>query len=282
MPRDGRPRLVVATMHGKEQVLAPLLAQALEVEVRVAEGLDTDAFGTFSGEVPRAGSPLEAARAKAHAAFALYPEARYVAASEGSYGPHPVIPYVAGGHELVLLVDRETGHEVVGQHLTARTNYRQALVADWPQAQAFAHAVRFPQHAVIVSRCPGGDLAAAQPIAKGVQTWGELEQRVREALSAGTPVGLSADMRAHLNPTRMTAVAAAGRDLVEALRARCPACDRPGFVVAERIKGLPCGDCGAPTRQVMQTLRRCTACGETARRTLSDPGDPTWCDHCNP
>ncbi|MFP4519641.1 MAG: hypothetical protein ACLFQ5_09305, partial [Oceanicaulis sp.] len=67
-PFAGRTALI-ATMHGKVAALAPPL-EALGFTVEAATGLDTDRFGTFSGEIERTGNMLEAARAKARAAFA--------------------------------------------------------------------------------------------------------------------------------------------------------------------------------------------------------------------
>jgi hypothetical protein len=79
--------LVVATMHGKESVIGPLLQQSLGVNVATAAGLNTDTFGTFSGEVERTVSPIAAARLKCDAAQALT-GASLVLASEGSFGAH--------------------------------------------------------------------------------------------------------------------------------------------------------------------------------------------------
>ena len=50
-------RAVLATMHGKELVVRPLLLRAMGFEVDLASGLDTDRSGTFSREIDRAGSP---------------------------------------------------------------------------------------------------------------------------------------------------------------------------------------------------------------------------------
>lgn len=51
-------RMVIATKHGKEQVLKPLLEEAFEVNCILAKGLDPDLLGTFSGEVERTLDPL--------------------------------------------------------------------------------------------------------------------------------------------------------------------------------------------------------------------------------
>ena len=59
-------RLVIATMHGKERVIAPILEEALGVEVVVPDisNFNTDMFGTFSGETERTLDPVETARQK--------------------------------------------------------------------------------------------------------------------------------------------------------------------------------------------------------------------------
>ena len=109
-------------MHRKEQVIAPILEEALGLQVEVSPGLDTDRFGTFTREVPRPGTQLATVRLKAQAALAAVPEAAFGLASEGSFGPHPWFPLGGGGRELIMLVARDAGIELVGADLTAETN----------------------------------------------------------------------------------------------------------------------------------------------------------------
>lgn len=99
---------VIATMHGKEPVIAEALAPLALAYAAPPAGFDTDRFGTFTRDVARAGGQLDAARAKANAALAANPQARVAIASEGAFGPHPELPLLPGGHELVLLLDRAT------------------------------------------------------------------------------------------------------------------------------------------------------------------------------
>ena len=61
-------RIALLTQHGKERVLAPLFALELDATLVVEGGFDTDALGTFTREVDRAGTQLEAARRKAEIA----------------------------------------------------------------------------------------------------------------------------------------------------------------------------------------------------------------------
>ncbi|WP_408014967.1 hypothetical protein, partial [Sandarakinorhabdus rubra] len=59
----------LATQHGKDRALAPPLRRRLGLIVE-AVAIDTDAFGTFTGTTPRAGTAAEAALAKARAGMA--------------------------------------------------------------------------------------------------------------------------------------------------------------------------------------------------------------------
>jgi hypothetical protein len=83
---------VLATMHQKEQVIAPIL-EHLGIKIVVPQGLNTDEFGTFSRDIKRPGDQLQAARLKAERAMALT-GLTLAFASEGSFGPHPSIPYL--------------------------------------------------------------------------------------------------------------------------------------------------------------------------------------------
>lgn len=56
---------VLATMHHKERVIAPILEPALGLRTVVPQKFDADAFGTFSREVKRVGGQREVARHKA-------------------------------------------------------------------------------------------------------------------------------------------------------------------------------------------------------------------------
>ena len=165
MARTARPYedddAALATMHGKERVIAPLLQRALGLRVRVTPGIDTDRFGTFSREIERTGSQLDAARAKIAAAFEISPHARVAVASEGSFGPHPSIPFVPLAREIVVMQDRVSGLELIGHHAGMKTNFSHAVVADVAGAVTFADHAGFPGHGVsssaasIRSRRPG-------------------------------------------------------------------------------------------------------------------------------
>ena len=275
---------LLATMHGKERVIAPLLERAMGLRVHVARDLDTDRFGTFSRDIARTGSQLDAARAKIEAAFEGDPRARVGIASEGSSGPHPQIPLLSFRHEIVVLIDRETGLELIGHHADAATNYGHAIVSDLAGATAFAGRVGFPDHGLIVIGCdeqrqPVPSLGLIKDVASPADLAGALERIV----SSSGAAFVETDMRAHRNPTRMRAIKRATLDLVRRSRSLCPECNRPGFAVTECVPGLRCASCANPTRIVKAEVMTCAGCRfRFERQTGTITAEPGFCDYCNP
>ena len=115
-------QLAIATRHCKEQVMALLLEKSLGVSCFVPEDLDTDALGTFTGEVERKDDPITTLRAKCQLAMAAS-GCDLAVASEGSFGPHPTLGFVLSGDELVLLLDAKNGLEILGRDLSTETNF---------------------------------------------------------------------------------------------------------------------------------------------------------------
>jgi hypothetical protein len=102
-PYAGR-RIALATMHGKDSAIAPPLRLRVGADLVVPVGLDTDALGTFTGEIERKGTMREVAIAKARLGM-VATGLQLGLASEGSYGPHSSVPFMAAGVELLALVD---------------------------------------------------------------------------------------------------------------------------------------------------------------------------------
>lgn len=272
----------IATMHGKERAIAPSLCQWFNMTVTTAPGIDTDALGTFTGEVPREGTMLDAARVKARLAIKRT-GAHLGIGSEGAFGPDPLIPFVAVGRELIVMIEAATGHEIVVQRTTP-TNFDHVVTAPGADITTFLARVGFPSHAVIVRRDQPGNAA---DIAKGVSDLFELSMEIirMAALSSSGRVRIETDMRAQLNPTRMASIAWTARWL--ALRAArcCPQCCKPGFGLIEVERGLTCRDCGEPTQLIVAERHRCTSCGHSIRKRVRAShlrAEPTWCNACNP
>lgn len=274
----------LVTRHGKAAAFAPILKSELGLNLRTIDSVDTDAFGAFSREVERSGTALDAARAKIAAGAAAAPWARILLASEGSFGPHPQIPFLTLGVEWVLLSDRETGLEITGRDAGPETNFAHRCVSSEAEGLEFAAACGFPGHGVIVLGV--ADMAPAPGVftCKTAHTPQDLRIAISEAIRASGSAWIETDMRAHRNPTRMGAIGRAVRDLARRLQSACPECERPGFDVIRRTPGLPCADCGAPTRRPLNLILGCEACGfESERPAPNGPwADPGGCDSCNP
>ena len=89
-------RAVLATMHGKERAIVPAFRDILGIDIEVPGNLDTDQLGTFSGEVERAGTMDEVLVAKAKLGLKMS-GLDLAIASEGSFGPHPQMPFIPVG-----------------------------------------------------------------------------------------------------------------------------------------------------------------------------------------
>ncbi|MCS6986028.1 MAG: hypothetical protein NZM40_01045 [Sphingomonadaceae bacterium] len=268
-------------MHAKERAIAPALAR-IGIEVVVPCGFDTDRFGTFTGDIPRAGTMVEAARAKAReAARAL--KLPVGVASEGAYGPHPAIPWVPLGRELLLWHEVETGRDVVEMTVDEEPAWASAEVSHAIEVEALLQSVGFPATAVVVAPAD----APARPVAKGVTDRACLADAIAAAVGRSS-VGralVAADMRAHLNPRRMQVIARLAADFARRLATPCPACSAPGFGMVEALAGLPCAACGTPTALMRAARHACTACGHSEERPRAEgprAADPAHCPLCNP
>lgn len=273
-------RLVIATMHQKESVIAPILEEKLGVKCLVLPDLNTDALGTFSGEIERKNDPLTTARLKCELAMKLS-GADLALASEGSFGAHPEVFFAKANDELVLLLDFKNDLEIVGRKLSLETNFDGSTIASWSEMIAFAEQAQFPEHGLILRKSE----KSTEIFEKGIRFWSRLESLTHELLEKQGAIWVETDMRAMHNPTRMRIIGAATEHLVENALSLCPQCSCPGFVVHETLKGLPCGLCQQPTRSVKSLLYLCARCNfqETkARNDGKTEEDPMYCDFCNP
>lgn len=273
-------RIALLTQHGKERVIAPVLENALGCRVRHFDGFDTDLLGTFTRDIPRFGTQLETARKKARIGMELSGLPLGLA-SEGSFGPDPFAGMFPWNVEFLIWVDDLHGLEVVGV-AQGKANFAHLLARDWAAAEAFARQWGFPEHHLVV-RPEGED---DPRIRKGISSWAELEALFTWALehSPSGQVFLETDVRAHANPTRMEMIRLAAVDLAAKLKSMCPACGAPGFWIVERIPGLPCEDCGAPTREPQADVLGCVKCPHrvTRERTDRNTADLGRCGYCNP
>ncbi len=274
---------VIATMHRKEEAVAPALMSTLGLIVTSAPGLDTDQLGTFSGEIPRNGTMLDVALRKARLGMSAAGVPLGLA-SEGSFGPHPAIPYIPAGMELLVFVNDEREIVVTESLITEQTNYDHLVISPGEASDAFLQKIGFPTHGLIV-RPNEGEVASA--LAKGIVDPDRLTRAIEAAAAASSDgrARMETDMRAHFNPTRMRSLAILAERLAQRLARQCPACGAPGFGRTGSRAGLLCETCGTPTELVVAEILGCPACDYTEERLRGDGlqrAPPQHCPLCNP
>ena len=115
-------KLLIATKHQKERVIAPILEKELGVTCFVDGAFDTDTLGTFTGEAERELDPVSTAREKCLRAMKLS-NCDLGIASEGSFGSHPSIFFVSADDELLIFIDTLNNIEVIVRELSTSTNF---------------------------------------------------------------------------------------------------------------------------------------------------------------
>lgn len=272
--------VLFATKHEKEEVIAPVLREVGMVCVKAQ--VDTDQFGTFSGEVERKGSIRETLRNKIQAASRTYLEGRFLLASEGSFGPHPILGFIQTDLESLLLWDRKLNFEIYAEHLATNPVHGEQTLGPRDDFRAALKALSFPGHHVIAH--PENSVT---PIFKGLRSEQEVKQAVSDCFAASTAgrVVIANDLRACHNPTRRMAIQDVGKVLLEKLKSLCPSCVYPGYAITRGKPGLICSDCGETSQITKTVIFECVCCGFSEEKERPDGKkwiDPSECEFCNP
>ena len=273
--------IVLTTKHEKSIAIGPAFQEKLGAGV-IEYTSDTDIFGTFTGEKERHADPLETARLKCELGLNNV-RADYGIASEGSFGPHPALPMVPGGHEILYFIDRKRGLNLHLSHITEKTNYANAIIDSWDALQKFAHKAGFPSHALIIKPNNRSD---NKIIFKGITDLDLLNFAFRESIkcSSDKKAFVTTDMRAHLNPTRMKVINTLATHMAERLASLCPHCKSPGWAKVRCEPGLNCTQCGNETTLIKNEIYGCSVCSYEVASLLSknNQADPMYCIHCFP
>lgn len=278
---------LLATKHGKEQAVAPIFGQRLDVSVIVSPGLDTDLLGTFTGEVKRTGDMKETVRKKAQMALENSPY-HIAIATEGSFGPSPVFPAVPLHVECMIFVDKSLDLELILFEESVDTNFAHLKTSKKEQIDPFLSGIGFPEHAVIMKPALfQGKMSQDEYIIKGIQDRESVvlafdKLRVQ---SLNGQVHLETDMRAHVNPSRMEVIKTLTGKMCDRLLTHCLSCNTPGFGLISTEKGLPCEQCGFKTEMVRYLIHGCQKCDYTEKKGRPDGiafASPGGCAICNP
>lgn len=273
-------RLLIATKHQKQKVIAPILEKELGVVCVVLPELDTDKLGTFTGEVNRKDNPIATARNKCLMAMELA-DIDLAIASEGSFGVHPSLFFVHADDEILLFIDKKNGLEIIVREISTNTNFNRATITNQKHFESFVNVVGFPSHGVILRKSEHD----FTDIEKGISDWNRLWQTYHYFMKQYGSVYVETDMRAMYNPTRMTVIESATQKLVSKIGSYCPACGTPGFGITDIEEGLPCQLCQLPTRSILSHIYTCQKCFYS--NNVKYPNnrffeDPMYCDTCNP
>lgn len=273
--------IVLTTKHSKSIAIAPSFLKKLSAHIIECE-IDTDTLGTFSGEVERVGTAIDCAKLKCE--FGLnFTNSMYGLSSEGSFGPHPYIPFLACNNEILYFIDRQRDFNVSVSRFTEKTNYNSELVDSIKDLHAFAKKALFPSHALIIR----SDNQDAVCLYKGIQTIEKLEVAFNEAMKVSVQgkVLVETDMRAHMNPSRMLIIAELAEELAHRLSLLCTACQTPGWGKVAVEQGLQCSWCGMKTEMIKFEIYGCAKC-DHQEKVLPSHGlvkaDPGSCSNCNP
>lgn len=282
LPRHyfGQRHAVLVSMHGKASIIEPVLAPQLGLQITALTSVDTDQFGSFTGEIPRPDTQYQTAVAKARAG--MVHGYTLGIASEGSFFPHPAVPWLTVNHELVVLVDDVHSWVLEGWATSTETMAARHQVGGLADVHEFARRVGFPDQGIVVRY----QVAGVTQLAKDAHTVDALCAQVAAAQQAGAnDVWLETDLRAHRNPKRRVVIRQAAEDLLRNAQRRCAWCDTPGVRKVETVVGLPCAWCGTPTDEIKAVIYACVRCdyrSELPRPDGLTTAEPEHCGVCNP
>lgn len=276
-PYEGQ-RVSLATRHAKEEAIAPVFHDVVGLLVEVIH-INTDAFGTFTGDIPRIDSPINTAVAKARAGISASGLALGLA-SEGTIGPDPFLPFVTADMETIVFVDDDRG--IIINETFRSTDivaFRETVNCE-TDVRKMLDKADFPRHGLIV-RPPDPH---GRPLIKGITREDKLFAAVRDVISKDGTAVVESDLRACFSPSRMRNIRACATRLARRIATPCPDCGGPGWGQAEPMRGLPCSACGTFVESAIRAdVFGCPSC-PAVRLDLRPEQvvEPRWCPYCNP
>jgi hypothetical protein len=273
-------KLIIATKHHKEMVIAPILTEALGVDCSVPDNFDTDLLGTFSGEIERKSDPISTVRQKCLMAMEQN-NCDLGLASEGSFGAHPTVYFATANEELLIFIDKKNNLEVIVREISTATNFNAKEIQNTRDLLDFADKAYFPSHSLILRKSKDENL----DIIKGISDKESLLKAYSYLFEKYGTVYVETDMRAMYNPMRMAVIEGAAKKLVEKINSLCPSCQTPGFDITDFKEGLECSLCYMPTQSIKSLIYSCQHCKYTKEEMYpknKTSEDPMYCDFCNP
>jgi hypothetical protein len=267
---------LIVSKHQKEIVIAPILNAKLGMKCVSNATIDTDALGTFTGEIERDKSPYDTVKDKCLLGQDL-PGVDFIVANEGSFGAHPFIPFITADEEFICLYDVHENEFIVEKMLFYETNFSTVKITNVAELDDVLMKLNFPSHGVI--------LRTENLIIKDLFDLDEIRKCVVEMLFQQGDCNIDTDMRAMHNPTRMKCIEQLTMKFTNTLASTCNQCGWHGFTIVEHKEGLACSLCNRPTKSTLYHLYKCKKCNFEKKKLFphnKEVEDPTYCDWCNP
>jgi hypothetical protein len=280
---NGQPRIyenltvTFSTMHGKHHLAQPAFAEILGATVTAPAGLNTDTFGTFSGEIARRLDALAAARAKARRGMRLARNPRGLA-SEGSFSAS--FGSLLEHHELLLFIDDTRGIELVEEHVELTSIPAGHDVDAAVDVVHLAHDMGFPENGVVLV----GERRRHRTVVKDVADEAHLVAATAALVNSKVSrVRMTPDHRAHRAPYRAAVIRSLSDRMAHRIATPCPQCSCPGFGVTDSAPGLPCETCEFPTDAIRADVSSCCRCSFREYHPRTEvSASALWCRWCNP
>ena len=266
----------IATKHLKEKIVAPVF-ERLGIKV-VVSNIDTDLLGTFSGEIPRVGTPKEVVLNKARLGI-TESALQYGLASEGAIGPDLSIPFVISDVECMAWIDTVLNLEILEFYRSFEIVAAHITVTKKDSLTNFLKRADFPNHSLIAKSENGSG-----QIFKGIDTFERLETAINEISKESEKLIIESDLRAHHSPSRRKNISAVAEKLVNRLSCLCPKCHAPGWGEVGYLYGLACLECkNFEEGAVRGKIIGCAGCDYTEEQVGQKKFiAPAECSICNP
>lgn len=270
----------MATKHEKAAILSTLFENEFQQSIQTLQ-LDTDIFGTFSGEIERPSDQKGTALQKLAAARIIQPNG-VIIVSEGAFFPYPDMPLLHVNVEVLLLHEPIQNVYVWSEYTSLQSNAARLTTSNWREANQFVEKLGFPETGIILMSQE--KRVEDRIIIKNLYSLEELEEQfIVLSKNETAPIILETDLRAMRNPVRQKNIFEAGKKLIENMKSYCPNCSTPGFAIQSVESGLPCAWCNMPTRNTAFYIWKCSYCNFEEKKAAEKPfADPGTCDQCNP
>lgn len=285
--------ILVASMHHKHKAIIPVIDTYFKnITWSIAEHLDTDQFGTFSGERERPTDMLGTLSLKISSAFALYPDSMVAIWTEWSFVS--IFPWVIRSTEYIMLIDKRFWFIFSTCYISIFNGAGSFCATTWDEAEEYIRwSFQFPEEGCIIYPAVASSKIFhlfANTRTSWITKWITSIESAKDAfvkaskLSWNKKVMIEPDFRANFCPKRMQNIASWTQQLVNQILSQCPSCYLPWWSKVSYEWSACCHHCWSPTHYPTHELRWCIKCDYKERKLISlhDSLLDSCSSRCNP